>query len=61
MKHVFGRICVFFTLFVYWARGGGGGGVMPKGLVHHLLMQFFTLDNSKIQMFETYIFDIVIV
>ena len=48
-----------FTLFRYWARGGGGGG-SPKGLVHNLLMPFFTLRGSKIQVFETYLFDIVI-
>ena len=26
VKHVLGRIYVFFTLFGYQARGGGGGG-----------------------------------
>ena len=25
----------------------------PKGLVHKLLMQFFTLGSSKIEVFET--------
>ena len=49
---------MFFTLFGYWAAGGGGGA--PKGLEHNLLMQLFTLDNSKIEVFETYFFDIVI-
>ena len=48
---------MFFTLFGYWVRGGGGS---PKGLVHNLLMQFFTLDSSKIEVFETCFFDIVI-
>ena len=38
---------------------GGGGGVSPKGLVHNLLMQFFTLDSSKIEVFETCFYDIV--
>ena len=51
VKHVLGRICVFFTLFGYWARGGGGGA--PKGLVHNLLMQFFTLDSSKIEVLKS--------
>ena len=46
---------MFFTLFGYWAHGGGGGS--PKGLVHNLLMQFFNLDISKIEVFETYFFD----
>ena len=31
----------------------------PKGLVHNLLMQFFTLGSSKIEVFETCFFDIV--
>ena len=38
-------------------RGGGGS---PKGLVHNLLMQFFTLGSSKIEVFETCFYDIVI-
>ena len=50
---------MFFTPFGHWAyRGGGGGGLSPKGSVHNLLMQFFTLDSSKIEVFETYSFDI---
>ena len=36
------------------------GGVSPKGLVHNLLMLFFTLDSSKIKVFETCFYDIVI-
>ena len=39
---------------------GGGGGGSPKGLVHDLLMQLFTLDSSKIEVFKTGFFDIVI-
>ena len=39
-------------------RGGGGGGA-PKGRVHNLLMQFFNPDSSKMEVFETYVFDIV--
>ena len=50
---------MFFTLFGYWAQVGGGGGGSPKGLVHNLLMQFFTLGSSKIEVFETCFFDIV--
>ena len=57
VKHVLGRIYMFFTLFGYWPHGGGGGA--PKGLVHNLLMQFFTLGSSKIEVFETCFFDIV--
>ena len=55
VKHVLGRIYVFFTLFGYWVGGGG----VPKGLVHNLLMQFFTLGSSKIEVSETYFIDIV--
>ena len=32
---------------------------LVNGPVHNLLMQFFTLDSSKIEVFETYFFDIV--
>ena len=32
---------------------------LVNGLVHNLLMQFFTLDSSKIEVSETYFFDIV--
>ena len=58
VKHVLGRIYVFFTLFGYQVGGGGGGGA-PKGRVHNLLMQFFNPDSSKIEVFETCFFDIV--
>ena len=45
-----GSVYVFFTLFGEWVRGGGG---VPKGLVHNLLRQFFTLGSSKIEVCET--------
>ena len=49
---------MFFTLFCIRSRGGGG---VPKGLVHNVLMQFFTVASSKIEVFETcFFFDIVI-
>ena len=50
---------VFMFFFHLWAQGGGvlrGGGGSPNGLVHNLLMQFFTLGSSKIELFETYFF-----
>ena len=50
---------MFFTLFGYWPHGGGGGGGSPKGLAHNLLMRFFTLDSSKMEVFQTCFFDIV--
>ena len=31
----------------------------PRGLVHNLLVHSFTLDSSKIEVFETYFYDIV--
>ena len=40
-------------------RSGGGGGAC-KGLVHNLLMPFFTLGSSKIEVSGTCFFDIVI-
>ena len=39
---------------------GRAGGGFPKGLVHNLLLLFFTLGSSKIEVFETYCVDIVI-
>ena len=30
------------------------------GPVHNMLLQFFTLDSSKIEVFETYFFDTMI-
>ena len=46
---------MFVTLFGYWVGGGGS----PRGLVHNLLMQFFTVESSKIEVFKTDFFDIV--
>ena len=43
---------------VDWTIRGGGAG-SPKGLVHHLLLQFFTVGSSKMEVFETCFFDIV--
>ena len=52
---------MFFTLFGYQLRGGRGrGGGAPKGLVHNLLLQLFTLGSSKIEVFEACFFDIVL-
>ena len=55
VKHVLGRIyVVFHPIWELGAGGGGGGWGSPKGLVHNLLMQFFTLDSSKIKIFKTF-------
>ena len=43
-----------------WVLAPGGGGGPPKGWVHNLLMQFFTLGSTKIKVFETCFYDIVI-
>ena len=43
----------------YLGMGTRGGG-SPKGLVDDLLVQFFTLDTSKIEVVESIFFDIVI-
>ena len=32
----------------------------PKGWVHNLLLQFFTLGSSKIEIFQAYFFDTTI-
>ena len=47
---------MFFALFGYWVGGGGS----PKGMVHNLLMQVFSPDSPKIEVFETGFFGIVI-
>ena len=52
---------MFLTLLEHWAHGGGGGGRGSiKGLVHNLLMQFFTQGSSNIEVFETSFSDTVI-
>ena len=58
VKHILAHfsIYVFFTQFGYWVLGGGGS---PKGLVHNLLVQFFSLGSSKIKVFETLVFDVL--
>ena len=48
-----------FTWFSPYLGIRSKGGGSPKGLVHNLLMQFFTLGSSKIKVFETCFFDIV--
>ena len=45
-----------FSLYL----GIGCWGGSPKGLVHNLLMQFFTIYSSKMEVFDTYFFDRVI-
>ena len=44
---------VFTCILLYFNIGCGGGGA-PKGLVRSLLVQFFTLCSSKIEVFETH-------
>ena len=58
---------MFLTLFGYWGGSPKGRREMAistnnrlvNGPVHNLLMQFFTLDSSKIEVFETCFYDIV--
>ena len=47
---------MFSIQFGYDVEGEGS----PKGLVHNLLMQLFTVGSSKIEVFETCFFDTVI-
>ena len=56
---------MFFAVFMCFSpylgiRSGGGGGGASKGWVHNLLMQFFTLGSSKIEVFETSFSDTLI-
>ena len=50
-----------FMVAEIWADRvlGGEGGGAPRGLVHNLLMQFFTPGGSTTEVFETCFFDIV--
>ena len=46
-----------YFFYGYWVCVGGCvflGEVPSKGLVHNLLLQFFTLGSSKIKISETY-------
>ena len=55
-----GLIYMFFTLFGYYVGGGvSQGDWYTTCLVHKLLLQFFTLGSSKIEVFETCFYDIV--
>ena len=45
-------LCVFHTI---WVWGGGGG--LPRGLGHNLLMQYSGLGNSKMEFSATDFFD----
>ena len=55
---MFWAVVICFSPWVLGARGGVGGS--PKGLVHNLLLQLFTLDSSKIEVLQTYFFHFVI-
>ena len=48
-------LCVFNPI---WVLGGGGGG-LPRGQGHNLLMQFSGLGSSKMEISETDLFDIM--
>ena len=37
-------------------RCGGGGGGLPRGVGHNLLMQLCSRDSSKMKIFETEFF-----
>ena len=48
-----------FTRFSPYLGIRSRAGVSPKGLAHNLLMQFFTLGSSKLEVFETCFYDVV--
>ena len=54
MKHILAPLYVFCTLF---GCCGGGGGRLPRGLGHNLLVQFSRLSSSKMEISETDFFD----
>ena len=52
-----------FSPYLGTTSGGGGGCPLVgshNGWVHNLLMQFFTLGSSKIDVLETYFLDTMI-
>ena len=57
IQSMFSAVFTCFSPYLGIGWGWGGGG--PTGLVHNLLMQFFTLDSSKIEVFKTFFFDTV--
>ena len=58
MKHACFRQCFCAFFYTIWVLGAGRGR-SPKGLVHNLLLQFFTLGSSKKEVSETYFSDTV--
>ena len=50
VTHVLAPLYVFFTTFGCW---GGGGGGLPRGIGHNLLMHFSRLGSSKMEISET--------
>ena len=51
IQSMFQAVFTCFSPYLGIGSGGGGGGA-PKGLVHNLLMQFFPLDSSKMEVFK---------
>ena len=49
VKHVLAPLCMFFTLFV--CSGGGGG--LPRGPGHNLLLQSSRLNSSAMEISKT--------
>ena len=47
VKHVLGRIYLFFALFRYWVPGGGGGGGLPMDWYTSCLCSFSPLAAQK--------------
>ena len=52
VKHILAPLYVFFTLFGCW-----GGGGLPRGIGHNLLLQFSRLGSSKMEISKTAFFD----
>ena len=57
MESMFYAVFMCFSPILGISYGGGGAS---KGWVHNLLMQFFTLGSSRIEVFETCFYDTVI-
>ena len=53
---MFDAVFMCFSPYLRVRWGGWGGGGSPKGMLHNLLVQFFTLGISKVKALETSFF-----
>ena len=57
---MFQSVFTWFSSYLAVGCGGGGGGGLPQGIGTQPATQLFTLGSSKIEVFETCFYDILI-